>query len=263
MAGIVVFAGAAVAVDDTLRPRGATDQPGVQRPASAAANGSSGLAGDEPSRRAPMRDELPVPEAAKASTPSGTTSRALALTPGDHGPAVRVLQERLTALGYWLASSDGTYGRLTQDAVMAFQKHEGLPVDGVAGRVTRQRVAKATPPKPRAIADQGIEIDLERQLLLVVRGGETQWVLHTSTGAPPTPTPTGVYAVEREIDGMRHAPLGALYRPKYFNAGIAFHGSTSVPPQPASHGCARLRNAAMDMLWSTGLASVGTTVSVY
>jgi hypothetical protein len=34
--------------------------------------------------------------------------------------------------------------------------------------------------------------------------------------------------------------LGALYNPFYFNKGIAVHGYQSVPPTPASHGCARI-----------------------
>ena len=46
-----------------------------------------------------------------------------------------------------------------------------------------------------------------------------------------------------EIDGWRDAPLGMLWRPKYFNGGIAVHGAPSVPPYPASHGCVRMRNA--------------------
>ena len=54
----------------------------------------------------------------------------------------------------------------------------------------------------------------------------------------------------RQIDGWRHAPLGLLWRPKYFNGGIAVHGANSVPPYPASHGCARLSIAAMNWIWT-------------
>ena len=67
----------------------------------------------------------------------------------------------------------------------------------------------------------------------------------------------------REIDGYRHAPLGTLYRPKYFYHGIAFHGYPSVPPEPASHGCVRVTNAAMDWLWEHDRAPIGRTVRVY
>ena len=73
----------------------------------------------------------------------------------------------------------------------------------------------------------------------------------------------GDVLVTREIDGVREAPLGDLYRPKYFNGGIAVHGSPSIPGRPASHGCARLHDAAMDLLWAEGLMPVGTPVWVH
>ncbi|HEX2563932.1 MAG TPA: L,D-transpeptidase, partial [Acidimicrobiales bacterium] len=120
----------------------------------------------------------------------------------------------------------------------------------------------------------GLEIDLERQILMVVQGGQVQWVINTSTGNNETytsstggsaraVTPPGSYSINREIDGVREAPLGTLYRPKYFNGGIAIHGSGSIPAHPASHGCARVTNSAMDMLWSSGVAAMGTPVTVY
>lgn len=83
------------------------------------------------------------------------------------------------------------------------------------------------------------------------------------TTAPPEPEPASLQRITRQIDGMRHAPLGDLYRPKYFNGGIALHGSTSIPGHPASHGCTRLHNDAVDHLWAADLAPVGTPVWVY
>jgi lipoprotein-anchoring transpeptidase ErfK/SrfK len=145
---------------------------------------------------------------------------------------------------------------------MAFQKAHGLARDGIAGPDTLAALAAGTRPAPRVVTD-GIEIDLERQILLVVQGGQTQLVLNTSTGRSGWRTPPGDFTIDRQIDGMRHAPLGDLFRPKYFNGGIAVHGSTSIPGQPASHGCARVSNAAIDMLWSSGVAEVGTRVVVY
>ncbi len=49
-------------------------------------------------------------------------------------PAVRFLQDWLTELGYDPGVSDGVYGRRSESAVQAFQRDQGLPVDG---RVTR------------------------------------------------------------------------------------------------------------------------------
>src|SRR5690606_15958967 len=65
---------------------------------------------------------------------------------GESGDAVLALQQRLSELGYWLGTPDGNYGQLTRQAVMAFQKVEGLTRDGVAGPATRQRLATAGRP---------------------------------------------------------------------------------------------------------------------
>ena len=190
----------------------------------------------------------------------------------DSGDSVTALQQRLVDLGYWMGEPDGTYGQLTRQAVMAFQKVEGLSRDGVAGPATQERLAVAGRPVPRG--SDGIEIDLERQVLFIVDGGQVTWAINTSTGngeaytssgggQARAVTPPGQFQVQREIDGLREAPLGTLYRPKYFNGGIAVHGSGSIPANPASHGCARVTNSAMDMLWSSGAASIGTSVWVY
>jgi peptidoglycan hydrolase-like protein with peptidoglycan-binding domain len=190
----------------------------------------------------------------------------------ESGESVLALQQRLVDLGYWMGEPDGTYGQLTRQAVMAFQKVEGLSRDGIAGPATQERLAVAA--RPAARGSDGIEIDLDRQVLFVVRGGQVTWAINTSTGNGEAytsstggqaiaATPPGRFHVQREIDGLREAPLGVLYRPKYFNGGIAVHGSGSIPANPASHGCARVTNAAMDMLWSSGAAEIGTSVWVY
>ena len=54
---------------------------------------------------------------------------------GARGAAVRALQTALTARGYPLAA-DGAFGPATEKAVKAFQKRNGLGVDGIAGPLT-------------------------------------------------------------------------------------------------------------------------------
>jgi peptidoglycan hydrolase-like protein with peptidoglycan-binding domain len=212
-----------------------------------------------------------VPPTTTTAPPDPAADGTLEL--GEGGPAVLALQQRLVDLGYWLGSADGNYGQLTRQAVMAFQKAEGLGRDGVAGPVTQGQLAAAGRQSSRA-GGTGLEIDLERQILVIVQGGQVQWVINTSTGNNETytsstggsaraVTPPGSFRIYREIDGVREAPLGTLYRPKYFNGGIAIHGSGSIPAHPASHGCARVTNSAMDMLWSSGVAAIGTPVTVY
>jgi lipoprotein-anchoring transpeptidase ErfK/SrfK len=70
--------------------------------------------------------------------------------------------------------------------------------------------------------------------------------------------------VSGQINGLDISPLGQLWRPKFFTGtGIAFHGSPSIPPYPASHGCVRMTNAAIDWIWANNIIPLGTAVWVY
>jgi peptidoglycan hydrolase-like protein with peptidoglycan-binding domain len=205
-------------------------------------------------------------------TPSATTKPRTSLIRGDSGPKVLALQKRLEQLGYWLGAPDGAYGSLTQQAVWAFQKSAGLKRDGVVGPKTLRALEAGIRPKATLSGD-GVEIDLDRQILLVVRGGSVRTILNTSTGSGEeytstsgnralAKTPRGSYTVYRAVDGTVTNTLGELWRPRFFNRGIAVHGSQNIPPWPDSHGCARLSNAAIDMVWAADLMPVGSRVLV-
>jgi hypothetical protein len=77
-------------------------------------------------------------------------------------------------------------------------------------------------------------------------------------------TPEGIFSVVTQYDGLQHGPLGTLFRPKYFTwAGHAIHGSPNIPPYPASHGCARVSDAAINWIWANNILPMGRTVWVY
>ena len=197
------------------------------------------------------------------------------LRPGHKGASVRSLQQRLKELGYWLGRSDGVYSTLTEQAVVAFQGAEGLVRDGVAGPKTFAKLSNAGPPRARSTKGDVIEIDKSRGLILIAEDGKVRWAYHTSTGTNEpyqhpngqtydADTPSGKWKIYRQIDGWTTAPLGRLWRPKYFHTdGIALHGFSSVPPYPASHGCARLSMQAINFIWSHDLAPKGRSVWVY
>lgn len=226
-------------------------------------------AAPKPSTAAP-KPTTAAPQPTPTVKPTPTAGDTL--EPGDSGAYVLSVQQRLSSLGYWLGTPDGTYGYLTSQAVMALQKSAGLGRDGVFGPATARALAAGARPQSR-IGGTGIEIDLQRQVLLVVRGGAVTTILNTSTGSGQpfesygqqhvAVTPRGSYSVFRVVDGNDEGPLGDLWRPRYFNGGIAVHGAASVPAYPASHGCARVSNPAMDMIWARGLMPVGSRVSVY
>ncbi len=208
-----------------------------------------------------------------AATPSGAAVRAGAavaapaapagLKKGARGPEVAALQNQLIGLGYWLGEPDGVFDDDTRHAVIAFQKLAGLPRDGAVGSATQAALDAAARPSARTAAGHVIEVDLAHQVLLIVDDGTVTEVVDVSTGRRAGTTPTGSFTVDRQIDGLRRAPLGKLYRPKYFYGGVAVHGYTSVPTKPASHGCVRVTYTAMDHLWGPGVMPMGTPVVVY
>ena len=64
------------------------------------------------------------------------------------------LQSRLYTLGYYTAEIDGQYGAATREAVRAFQRRNGLAVDGIVGAETRAVLfsAEAKPYVPEETA---------------------------------------------------------------------------------------------------------------
>ena len=254
---------AALAVTGTLAAGcGADDETGAPAPA-------------VPSSSAPA----PAPEPTAAPSPSATAeptpgpSSDGKLRRGDKGPEVVALQRRLTELGYWNGKADGSFGLLTQQAVYALQKAAGLGRDGVVGAKTRRALETGVRPRARSDSGRFVEIDRKRQLLLLVDDGEVTQAFNTSTGSYEryehdgqsylADTPAGRFRVSRQIDGWRDAPLGLLWRPKYFNGGIAVHGAHSIPPYPASHGCARLSVSAVNWIWNNDKMPISAKVWVY
>ncbi len=191
---------------------------------------------------------------------------------GDRGPKVLAVQQRLSALGYWLGEPDGHYGSLTRQAVWALQKSAGLSRDGNVGPATQKALANGVRPSTN-LSGNGIDINLKRQILMIVRGGEVKYILNTSTGGgyeyetkkgntATARTPKGTFKVWYTVDGSDEGFLGTMWRPRYFHGGYAVHGSPSIPAYAASHGCARVSNSAMNMIWARDFMPKGSTVLV-
>jgi peptidoglycan hydrolase-like protein with peptidoglycan-binding domain len=200
---------------------------------------------------------------------------------GSSRAAVATLQARLLQLGFWNAGADGGYGLSTTQAVMAFQKWKGLPATTVVDTATA--IALNTEMCRPAAGRTGdlLEVDKAKQIAFVVRGGAVQHVFNVSTGDGKSYdeedqknagqrvigialTPTGTFRTYREHDTPRYeGDLGTLYRPKFVIGGIAVHGAPRVPNYPASHGCIRVANPVMDLIWSQNLLPLGSTVWIH
>lgn len=57
---------------------------------------------------------------------------------GSRGESVRQVQQKLIQYGYLQGTADGVFGKKTYDAVVWFQRKNGLTVDGVVGQKTAE-----------------------------------------------------------------------------------------------------------------------------
>lgn len=89
------------------------------------------------------------------------------LKKGDKGTAVKNLQTLLSKAGYSVGTIDGIFGQDTLDAVLKFQKENGLAVDGIAGNGTMQVLESEQRTKDYLIkGDQGADVkDLQNLLI--------------------------------------------------------------------------------------------------
>ncbi|MEG0741959.1 MAG: spore cortex-lytic enzyme [Clostridia bacterium] len=55
---------------------------------------------------------------------------------GSKGEQVRLIQQKLKQYGYFTGAVDGVFGKQTYDAVVKFQRKNGLNVDGAVGSTT-------------------------------------------------------------------------------------------------------------------------------
>ena len=159
--------------------------------------------------------------------------------------AARLLDE----LGYWTGPIDGVVDPATRSALIAFQKWERR---AITGRLTAEELAairKSEKPAARDGDYEHVEVDVDRQVLLIMDGKGGVRVLPVSTGTDKpffydgqesiAYTPRGRFVVYDKIDGYDKNFPGVYYA-NYISGGIAIHGYPNVPAQPASHGCIRI-----------------------
>ena len=64
------------------------------------------------------------------------TAYSATLTQGSRGERVALIQQRLKEWGYYTGAVDGVFGRGTYNAVVRFQRNNGLSADGQVGKRT-------------------------------------------------------------------------------------------------------------------------------
>ena len=180
-------------------------------------------------------------------------------------------ERRLSQLGYWTGPVDGRLDEGTTSALIAFQKWEGRAVTGKLTLEELEPIRNAAPPKAREGGYAHVEVDVDRQVLMLVDEYDAVKVLPVSTGSDKqfmdqgqtsvAYTPRGRFVVYDKTFGWENGDLGSVYYANYITGGVAIHGYLSVPTTPASHGCIRIPMFAARQV--SRLLPVGTIVLVY
>ena len=162
---------------------------------------------------------------------------------------IREAERRLSELGYWTGAVDGRFDTVSRSALISFQKWEGRPITGRLTLDEIEALRAGSMPAPRDGSYEHVEVDVDRQVLLLVDDEGSVRVLPVSTGTDKpfvydgetsiAYTPRGRFVVYDKTMGWEDN-LPGMYYPNYISGGIAIHGSYSVPAQPASHGCIRI-----------------------
>ncbi len=183
-----------------------------------------------------------------------------AVPQGSSGRKVRMLQQRLDALGY-VVGEPGVYDGRTARAVLAFRKQTGMARIASADKPFFQAMARGAGAFKVRFPKHGrhIEGDLTHQTLaLIGAGGKVERIYPMSSGKPSTPTIRGTYRIYRKDYGTN---AKGMIDASYWHNGYAIHGYAEVPIYPASHGCLRVPPPDARSISDWGM--IGTIVDVY
>jgi len=180
-------------------------------------------------------------------------------------------ERRLSELGYWTGPVDGRLDEGTKSALIAFQKWEGREITGKLTLEELEAIRNGVAPKARDVGYEHVEVDVDRQVLMLINEEGGVRVLPVSTGNDKqfmdqgqmsvAYTPRGRFVVYDKTYGWENGDLGSVYYANYISGGVAIHGYLIVPTTPASHGCIRIPMFAAREV--SRLLPVGTIVLVY
>jgi len=184
---------------------------------------------------------------------------------------IKEAKQRLASLGYWIDVVDGVFDVGSRQALIAFQKWEGRPITGKLSVDELEVLRGSGPPQPRDPGYEHVEVDIDRQILMLVRKDGSVRILPVSTGNDEkflsdgqesvAYTPRGRFVVYDKTFGWENGTLGSVYYANYISGGVAIHGYETVPTKPASHGCIRIPMLAARQV--SKLLPLGTIVLVY
>ena len=211
---------------------------------------------------------------------------------GSSGKNVKLLQQRLTDLGYYEGPVSGNFQGNTRNAVKAFQTQNGLAVDGVVGKKTwdllfntASIVLPGDTPAPAATPEPvpfHITVDVNNQVVTVYsRDAEGEYTVVVrqmicSSGTKKNPSSIGDFTLNGRKARWCFFPKWGDYAQYWtqITSEIAFHSviyarvdtkslsikSYNMLGQRASHGCIRL--LVSDAKWIYDNVGAGTVVTI-
>ena len=211
---------------------------------------------------------------------------------GSSGKNVKLLQQRLTDLGYYEGPVSGNFQGNTRNAVKAFQTQNGLKVDGVVGKKTwdllfntASIVLPGDTPAPAATPEPvpfHITVDVTNQVVTVYsRDAEGEYTVVVrqmicSSGTKKNPSSVGDFILNGRKARWCFFPKWGDYAQYWtqITSEIAFHSviyarvdtkslsikSYNMLGQRASHGCIRL--LVSDAKWIYDNVGKGTVVTI-
>ena len=211
---------------------------------------------------------------------------------GSSGKNVKLLQQRLTDLGYYEGPVSGNFQGNTRNAVKAFQTQNGLAVDGVVGKKTwdllfntASIVLPGDTPAPAATPEPvpfHITVDVNNQVVTVYsRDAEGEYTVVVrqmicSSGTKKNPSSIGDFTLNGHKARWCFFPKWGDYAQYWtqITSEIAFHSviyarvdtkslsikSYNMLGQRASHGCIRL--LVSDAKWIYDNVGKGTVVTI-
>jgi len=215
----------------------------------------------------------PAPTTSTAAPEAVPAPAGFPLRPGDRGPLIKVLHERLAWLGYSISGSEAasdTYGPSTSRALASLQKKFWLPDDRYVTRKTWDRLRTLAGPVgslPKACtSEDSICISTEQKIVRWIVNGKVAMSADARFGLPEAATARGTFTVTRK--SRDH--VSSLYRTAmpfslFFHGGQAVHYSAYFKRDGyygASHGCVNLRDL-KKAGWLFDRAQVGDRVHVY
>ncbi|MEH1777877.1 MAG: peptidoglycan-binding protein [Nostoc sp.] len=127
------------------------------------------------------------------------------LSQGKTGAAVTRLQQRLRQLGYFNANPTGNFGRITKDAVIAFQRNYRISASGIVNRQTWNALAGSSP----TLAKSSLSTQQVRELQVHLR--QLGYLNANATGNVGPMTREAVIAFQRNnrlpVDGIANAQV--------------------------------------------------------